>query len=862
MTTVAQGTLRLSGLSTALQSDISNSGTVEFLPVEYGTYSKLIAGPGTVRKIGSGTLRLTNTLDHQGATIIDGGTLQMDGTVSLSTFSVNTGSTLAGNGSVRVANVQAGAKVSPGAIGAGGVSASGVLTADIVSMQAGATLAIDVNGPNAGAGYDQLASITRVELNGATLQVTIGGSPVAFTPAPGSVFVIVSNAVGTFAGLPEGAAVQAGARRFRITYAGGDGNDVALVAEDAPSITGLIDRTTDEDVTLGPLAFNVDDDLSAAGTLIVSATSSNQSVVTNAGVSVGRGGSGGGARTLTITPIANAFGTTTIAVRVEDEAGLSTQQTFVVTVTAVNDVPTITAIPNQAAAEDGPPLVLPFVVSDVESSAGALTVSSSSSSTNAALLPAGSVTFGGSGASRTVTIAPAAAQSGTATVTITVSDGTDTGSTSFTLLVIAKPTTPGTPESTVYYLAEGATGTFFDTDLLLANPQTVEAPVTIEFLRADGITVTLQRTLAPLSRTTVRLDDVPGLESTAVSTRVTSTDGVAIVVERTMRWDATSYGAHTEKATAGAAAEWYFAEGSQGFFSTYLLLVNPHATANVAHVTWLREGEPALQRDYALPPSSRVTIDAGTEPDLVNRSFGARVLFDQPGAAERAMYFGASPLWTGGHASAGATAPSTHWLLAEGATGSYFTTFVLIANPNDAAADLTLTYLPLTGSPVTTTKKLEARQRMTINIAEEDVSLASAAVSTDIVSTAPVVVERAQYWPNPAWYEAHNSFGVTASATRWALAEGRVGGPRAEQTYILLANAGTEPSDVTSRSYAKTARRSSSKRSTCPRRAASTSRSLAQGVTCRSWPKNRSARASMRHDRSSSSAPSTATQTA
>ena len=78
--------------------------------------------------------------------------------------------------------------------------------------------------------------------------------------------------------------------------------------------------------------------------------------MTNAGVTVG--GSGGGARTLTITPIANAFGTTTITVRVEDEAGLTTQQTFVVTVTAVNDVPAITAIPNQAVAEDAPALVL------------------------------------------------------------------------------------------------------------------------------------------------------------------------------------------------------------------------------------------------------------------------------------------------------------------------------------------------------------------------------------------------------------------------------------------------------------------------------------------------------------------------
>jgi hypothetical protein len=322
--------------------------------------------------------------------------------------------------------------------------------------------------------------------------------------------------------------------------------------------------------------------------------------------------------------------------------------------------------------------------------------------------------------------------------------------------------------------------------------------VTIDFLRADGTSVIVNRTLAPLSRTTIAVDEVQGLESTAVSARVTSTAGVPIVVERTMRWDASSYGAHTEKATAGAAPEWYFAEGAQGFFSTFLLLVNPHATANVAHVTWLRENEPALQRDYNLPPSSRVTIDAASEPELVNRSFGARVVFDQPGAAERSMYFGASPFWSGGHASAGAVAPSTHWLLAEGATGSYFTTFVLVANPGDAPADLTFTWLPTSGSPVTTTKRLEARQRLTVNIADEHPSLASAAISTNVVSTVPVVVERAQYWPQPAWHEAHNSFGVTESAKKWGLAEGRVGGPRAEQTYILLANPGTQnAADVT-----------------------------------------------------------------
>ena len=81
--------------------------------------------------------------------------------------------------------------------------------------------------------------------------------------------------------------MQAGSRTFRHHVCGGDGNDVVLTAEAAPSITGLIDRTTDEDVMLGPIAFNVSDDQSAPGTLEVVATSSNQSVVTNAGITIG-----------------------------------------------------------------------------------------------------------------------------------------------------------------------------------------------------------------------------------------------------------------------------------------------------------------------------------------------------------------------------------------------------------------------------------------------------------------------------------------------------------------------------------------------------------------------------------------------
>ena len=121
---------------------------------------------------------------------------------------------------------------------------------------------------------------------------------------------------------------------------------------------------------------------------------------------------------------------------------------------------------------------------------------------------------------------------------------------------------------------------------------------------------------------------------------------------------------------------------------------------------------------------------------------------DAPGAAERAMYFGLPPdrLFKAGHESAGVTAPSTEWFLAEGATGRFFETFVLIANPNASVANVTLTYVTETGAIVTRNKTVPANARITVNIESEgSPALDNAAVATRVLSNIPVVVERAQY---------------------------------------------------------------------------------------------------------------------
>jgi hypothetical protein len=55
---------------------------------------------------------------------------------------------------------------------------------------------------------------------------------------------------------------------------------------------------------------------------------------------------------------------------------------------------------------------------------------------------------------------------------------------------------------------------------------------------------------------------------------------------------------------------------------------------------------------------------------------------------------------------------------------------VLIANPNDVPATVTTTYLPTSGMPVAKTHAIAAHQRLTINIADEDPALTSAAIGT------------------------------------------------------------------------------------------------------------------------------------
>lgn len=346
-----------------------------------------------------------------------------------------------------------------------------------------------------------------------------------------------------------------------------------------------------------------------------------------------------------------------------------------------------------------------------------------------------------------------------------------------------------------YVFSEGAAGSFFDTEIAVFNPTSRPAPITVRHLTSGAGDVPVLDTIAPEARRVYGTAGVAGLDRPdGFATAVTSHDAVPLAVERTMRWDRGGYGSHAAVAADGASLTWYFAEGAQGFFHTFLLLGNPDAQENHVSIDWLREGQGVLTTRYTLPARSRTTIYAGAVPGLVNSSFGSVVTFERPAVAERAMYFGDVPLFKGGHASVGAREPSRTWYLAEGATGSFFETFLLLMNPNPVAVAATVTFLT-DGPPIERQVAIAPVGRVTMDV---DAIVDRSAVAIQVTCPSAIVAERSQYWPGPpdTWYEGHNGFGSVELATRWGLADGRTGGADRFQTFVLFMNPWEDPATV------------------------------------------------------------------
>jgi hypothetical protein len=108
------------------------------------------------------------------------------------------------------------------------------------------------------------------------------------------------------------------------------------VANDAPTISQISDRTIGEDTQLGPIDFTVGDQNNDPSELTVSGTSDNADLVPEDSIELGGSGAN---RTATVTPTADSNGTATITLTVTDPEGAEASESFDLAVNPDPDAP-------------------------------------------------------------------------------------------------------------------------------------------------------------------------------------------------------------------------------------------------------------------------------------------------------------------------------------------------------------------------------------------------------------------------------------------------------------------------------------------------------------------------------------------
>ena len=232
----------------------------------------------------------------------------------------------------------------------------------------------------------------------------------------------------------DGAALVNGAAYTYFTVAlYGDGvqsdpsNLVTITAVNDPPAAGNDSYSTAEDTTLtiaapGVLANDTDAETASQLNAVLVGNPSHGTLALNANGS------------FTYTPAAGFNGADSFTYQATDGVATSNVATVTINVTAVNDAPTISNIADRTIDSNTSTGAISFTIGDDDIASVALSATSS----NASLVPLSSIVFGGSGASRTVTVTPAANQSGAATITVIATDsGGLTASDSFVLTVRA-----------------------------------------------------------------------------------------------------------------------------------------------------------------------------------------------------------------------------------------------------------------------------------------------------------------------------------------------------------------------------------------------------------------------------------------
>ncbi len=316
--------------------------------------------------------------------------------------------------------------------------------------------------------------------------------------------------------------------------------------------------------------------------------------------------------------------------------------------------------------------------------------------------------------------------------------------------------------------------------LMLFNPTKQPASAVVTFLPGQANTLQREYTIAPGQRFDLQVNDIFS-DTAELPLEVTANQ--PIVAERTMLFQ---NDALNEPGISELSRTWYFAEGDgSAGTSTTFVLYNPQPTEVAARVLVIASNGLTSTQDLVLPP---FTVQSVTPADVAPTTFGVQIAASAPIAAERLMRFGVN--LTGGFLTRGATAPSTTWYFAEGATIAPFTTTLALLNPGPVAAAITTTFLTEQGDTYIRRYQVPPRTRLDVEL--RDIVPSPQGVGTVVSASQPIIAERTSYFSDGN--AGTNTLGAAALAYTWRFAEGRTAPPADE--FIMVANPNAVPAQL------------------------------------------------------------------
>lgn len=330
---------------------------------------------------------------------------------------------------------------------------------------------------------------------------------------------------------------------------------------------------------------------------------------------------------------------------------------------------------------------------------------------------------------------------------------------------------PGAAPSRNWYFAEGSTAWGFNTYLALQNPSDSEAFAQVTFTREGGKSGRVHYKLLPNSRVNVDVAALPDMSQTDFTTTVRSTR--PITAERAMYF-ADHYGisgGHDSPGTTSPEKNWYLAEGtSWPGFSTFLIMDNPGDKTAVARVNCMTTEGKNVSKSFSIKPKARRTIWMNGVSELENASYGMAVESTSPVVVERSMYFDYKGIRDGSNTVATPT-PARTWYLPEGRTSPGNDTYVLLLNPNKEPAKTGMEFITSDGQVARSDVELPGLSRKTVCLNEIE-AVNGKDVSTKVMSSRPIVVERSVYSLNGRKSGGGCSMGQTAAGLARDFAEG------------------------------------------------------------------------------------------